>query len=151
MHNKKILGGAIIGLLIISILANIFFLFFGSTLFVAKWIQWRSSGDVNISGYLDAINYDAPKDWHTIYYIQYIDNSLVPKEDQFFAREVVVSTGDSNVIISNSLDEYDIIEKTDERIMAKDHVFTFEITHDDVFITDKHGKKSQLVSNSIKL
>ncbi len=142
--NKKILIFA----LIISAVANVFFLFFQPTnLYVAKDVKWNFN-EIDAHGFLEAINYEAPKDWNTVFYIHFFDNSSFGESSKFYAREVVI-TGSS--IVNLDLKEYEVVEKTENHVVAKDDTYTFEITKEDIFITDKDGQKSKLSDRSIKL
>ena len=141
--NKKILIFA----LVISVVANLFFLFSQPSLYIAKDIKWNFNS-IEARGYLEAVNYEAPKDWNTIFFIHFTDNSSFGEPSKFYAREIVIS---GSSMVNLDLKEYEVVEKTENRLVAKDDVYTFEITKNDVSIIDKDGQKSKLSDHSIKL
>jgi hypothetical protein len=129
----------IFALIILSILLNVYFIFFPKKLYVAKNIEWLSDS-ISVKGFLEPVNYEAPKDWNTIYLIDVLNTSNTGSTI-FIAREVVVTNG---VLISLGAEEYSVVEINDNRIVAEDDVYRFELTKDEVLITDKHGKVSRL-------
>jgi hypothetical protein len=133
--------------LVISIIVNVIFLFSQSGLYVKKEVKWGFRG-VDAHGFLEAVNYKAPKDWNTLFYIHFYDNSAVGDQSKFYAREVIIS---GSSVVNLDLEEYKIIEKTENKVIAKNDTYTFEITKDDVFITDLNEKKSKLSDNFISL
>lgn len=133
--------------LAISVVANLFFLFSQPSLYIAKDIKWNFDS-IEAQGFLEAVNYEAPKDWNTIFYIHFDDNSSFGEPSKFYAREIVIS---GSSMVNLDLKEYEVVEKTEKRLVATDDIYTFEITNNDVFITDKEGHKSKLSNHSIKL
>ena len=133
--NKKI----IIAILILSVVLNAYFVFFPKKLTVVKDITW-SLDSVSARGYLEPVNYDRPNNWNTIFFVDVL-NTTQGKNAKFFAKEIVVTNG---VLINLGLKEYSIVEIDNARIVAQDDVYKFEITRNEVIITDKDGQTSRL-------
>jgi len=133
--NKKI----IVAILILSVILNAYFIFFPKKLTVVKDITW-SLDSVSARGYLEPVNYKGPNDWNTIFFVDVL-NTTQGKGAKFFAKEVVVTNG---VLVSLGLKEYSIVEIDNTRIVAQDDIYRFEVTKNEVLITDKDGETSRL-------
>lgn len=132
--------------LVISTIVNVFFLFSNSGLYVKKEVKWGFNG-IDAHGFLEALNYEAPKEWNTIFYIHFYDNSAAGDQARFYAREIMIN---ESSVVNLDLEEYKVIEKKENKLVAKNDEYTFEITKDDVFITDLNGKKSKLSDKFIE-
>jgi len=125
--------------LVLSVILNAYLLFLPKKLIVTKEIAW-STDSMSARGYLEPVNYEEPKDWNTIFFIDAL-NIGEREKARFFAKEIVVAGG---VLINLNLKEYPIVEANEGKIVAQDNTYRFEITKDEVSITDKDGEVARL-------
>lgn len=87
--------------------------------------------------FFEPINYEAPENWDVMFLINFSDTG---NSQKFVAREVIWT----NSIVFKDLREYEVISYSLDKIIARNEIYTFELTKDKVVVEDKYGQKLEL-------